>query len=216
MGNVNRLPVLNPIGSKTVNEGELLEFTITASDPDGDDLDYSAGNLPTGASFDPVTQAFSWIPDYDQAGNYPDVLFTVTDNGAPPESDSEAITITVEKAQPKSVDNLVSISVGRPSYDRRTGQFSVNVTVTNTSGTIISEPVWLIIEGISNPNVTLAAGDGITSDGKEYIDMSGLLGDGHLDIGESITLQVHFNNPNRVLFTFEPSVRGIILPDNGN
>ncbi len=109
-----------------------------------------------------------------------------------------------------SVDQLVSIYVGRASYNRRTGQFSINVTVTNTSDTIISEPVWLIIEGISNPNVTLASGDGITSDGKEYIDLSGLLGDGYLDTGESITSQVHFNNPNRERFTFEVSTRGII------
>jgi hypothetical protein len=50
VGDVNRPPALNTIGAKSVDEDSLLTFTITASDPDGDDLTYSAGNVPTGAS----------------------------------------------------------------------------------------------------------------------------------------------------------------------
>lgn len=90
----NSPPVLNPIGSKTVDEAHLLEFTITASDPDGDSLTYSASNLPTGANFDAVAQTFTWTPGYGAAGNY-NVTFTVTDNGTPIQSDSEQVTITV-------------------------------------------------------------------------------------------------------------------------
>jgi hypothetical protein len=93
---VNQAPVLDPIGNQSVNEGQLLQFTVTASDPDpGDTLTYSATNLPTGASFDPLTQIFTWAPDFGQEGSYPNVTFTVTDDGTPVESDSEAITITV-------------------------------------------------------------------------------------------------------------------------
>src|SRR3989338_1079545 len=47
----NSLPVLDPIGNKAVNEMEPLEFTVMASDPDGDQLIYSASNLPEGATF---------------------------------------------------------------------------------------------------------------------------------------------------------------------
>jgi hypothetical protein len=85
--------VLSPIGSQTANEGALLSFTVTGSDPDaGDTLTYSASNLPSGASFDPATQTFTWTPGYDQAGNHV-VTFQVTDAGAL--SDSEDVTITV-------------------------------------------------------------------------------------------------------------------------
>jgi hypothetical protein len=90
----NRPPVLNSIGAKSVDENSLLRFTITASDPDGDDLTYSAGNLPTGASFNAASQTFSWTPGYGAAGNYT-VTFRVTDNGSPLQSDSEEVTITV-------------------------------------------------------------------------------------------------------------------------
>jgi len=56
--------VLDSIGAKSVDEGELLEFTITATDPDGNDLTYSASNVPAGAGFDPITQTFTWTPGF--------------------------------------------------------------------------------------------------------------------------------------------------------
>ena len=92
VGNVNRPPVLGTIGSKSVDEGTPLTFTVTASDPDGDNLTFSASNVPTGASFNPSTRVFSWTPAFGDAGNY-DVTFTVTDDGTPAESDSEVVTI---------------------------------------------------------------------------------------------------------------------------
>ena len=94
VGDVNRPPVLNPISSKSVSENQLLTFVVTATDPDGDNLVYSTGNLPEGASFDPATQTFTWIPGYDAAGNYT-ITFKVTDDGFPSISDQEDVTITV-------------------------------------------------------------------------------------------------------------------------
>ncbi len=91
---INSPPVLNPIGNKIVDEGNLLEFTVTAADPDGDTLSYSVDNLPTGSNFDPQTQLFSWTPEFNQSGSY-QVVFIVTDSGLPSQSDSETITITV-------------------------------------------------------------------------------------------------------------------------
>ena len=107
VGDVNRPPVLNPIGAKTVEEDQLLEFTITASDPDGDALTYSAGNVPAGASFSADTQTFSWTPDFGAAGNY-SVTFTVTDSGTPAQSDSEIVIIDVlnESQAPAAPANL--------------------------------------------------------------------------------------------------------------
>jgi len=97
VGNVNRPPVLAPIGNKTVAAGSTLSFVITASDPDGDPLTYSAdlSALPAGASFNPATQTFTWIPALGVSGTFQPVTFTVTDGGSPAESDWEAIAITV-------------------------------------------------------------------------------------------------------------------------
>jgi hypothetical protein len=88
----NRPPVLAPIGSKTVNEGSPLSFTISATDPDGNTLTYSTGALPSGATFNGGTRTFSWVPTYNQAGNH-QATFSVSDGSL---SDSETITVSVK------------------------------------------------------------------------------------------------------------------------
>ena len=101
---VNRPPVLNPIGPKTVSEGDLLQFTVTASDPDipTQTLIYSASNLPPGATFNPTTRVFSWTPSSGQAGVYPNVHFVVSD-GYLTDSEDITITVTTEKPPPPPV-----------------------------------------------------------------------------------------------------------------
>jgi hypothetical protein len=91
---VNQPPVLNPIGPKTVSVGDLLQFTVTASDPDlpAQTLTFSASNFPLGATFNPITRVFSWTPTSGQAGVYSGVHFEVSDGAL---TDSEDITITV-------------------------------------------------------------------------------------------------------------------------
>ena len=88
---VNQAPVFNPIGSKTVAEGNELAFSVNAGDADGNILNYSASGLPAGATFSATTHAFSWIPGSDQAGSY-SVTFQVSDGTA---TDTETVAITV-------------------------------------------------------------------------------------------------------------------------
>ncbi len=83
-------PVLDPIGNRVTEAELLLEFAISATDPNNDSLDYSAFNLPAGANF--AGQIFSWTPGADQVGTYPGILFEVFDGK---HTDSESITITV-------------------------------------------------------------------------------------------------------------------------
>jgi len=85
----NQAPELDQIGDKSVFEGDLLQFVVTAIDLEDDPLTYTAINLPSGASFN--NQIFSWTPNYDQSGSY-DVVFVVSDGSS---TDAETITITV-------------------------------------------------------------------------------------------------------------------------
>ncbi len=78
VADVNRPPSLNPIGDQTVSEGGLLEFQVSGSDPDGDELTYTVTGLPAGAAFDTATHTFSWTPAYDQGGTHT-VTFSVSD-----------------------------------------------------------------------------------------------------------------------------------------
>jgi hypothetical protein len=74
----NHAPVFGPLAAASVNQGEIVTMNVTASDPEGDALTYSASNLPTGATFNPTVQQFIWSPTYNQEGNYT-VTFSVTD-----------------------------------------------------------------------------------------------------------------------------------------
>lgn len=88
----NSAPILLSIGDKSVNENSLLEFTISATDIDGDALTYSSENLPSGSTFDSTTGIFSWTPNYEQSGIYPNIKFSVSDGSL---IAIENITITV-------------------------------------------------------------------------------------------------------------------------
>lgn len=90
----NNPPVFDAIANQQVTELQPLSFTVNASDPDGNKLTYSATNLPAGATFDPASGFFYWIPGYDQGGSYT-VRFQVTDDGTPPGSATMDVTITV-------------------------------------------------------------------------------------------------------------------------
>ncbi|MEK6567159.1 MAG: putative Ig domain-containing protein, partial [Candidatus Omnitrophota bacterium] len=93
--NTNTPPVLAPIGAKSIAEGSVLTFTLSASDADGDSLTYSSSNLPTGASFNVNSRRFSWTPTFPQVGSY-NVTFSVNDgNGG---TASETVIITVISA----------------------------------------------------------------------------------------------------------------------
>ncbi len=63
VGAVNRAPVFAPIGNKTVITGNLLNFTVNATDPDDSSLTYSAADLPAPATSDPATGLVPQIPD---------------------------------------------------------------------------------------------------------------------------------------------------------
>ena len=85
----NRQPILGAIGNKSISENERLSFSMSASDPDGDAITYSADGLPSGASLS--GQSFAWTPTYSQAGVY-QVAFGASDGQ---NQDTETITITV-------------------------------------------------------------------------------------------------------------------------
>ena len=121
----NRAPSFATIEPKTVKENELLTFTTPASDPDREDagkLSFSASNLPEGATYDTLTQTFSWKPTYEQSGNYT-VSFRVVDTGidGTPLSDLIEVPISV-------------IHVNRPpvmdSVESKTGEENTPITFT--------------------------------------------------------------------------------------
>ena len=86
-------PILTVPDPVTVDEGQLVNFSVSATNPNGGTLTFSANNLPFGATFDPGTQTFNWTPNAAQGGPKPyTVSFTVTDGQF---SNTKSVSITV-------------------------------------------------------------------------------------------------------------------------
>lgn len=96
----------------TVNQGESVSFSVTASDVDGSDIiTLSATSLPPNAVFNQVvgsgsvTGNFSFTPDYTQSGTF-SAVFQATDN-AGGSSSLRTVIINVNEIQ---IDRLFSTS----------------------------------------------------------------------------------------------------------
>ncbi|MBK7141794.1 MAG: tandem-95 repeat protein [bacterium] len=92
--NVNQSPVLAAIGPRATTEGAVLNFGVSAADPDATTPILTTSALPTNASFTDNgngTGTFNFAPDFTQAGPY-SVTFYASDGTA---IDSEVVAITV-------------------------------------------------------------------------------------------------------------------------
>src|SRR5262249_13859820 len=92
----NHPPVLVAPGNQTIAEGSELHLTLQASDPDpGQRLTFSlVGQVPPGASIDPVTGLFTWTPGHGPTSV--EVTVRVTDNGSPNLFTEQTFTIFVQ------------------------------------------------------------------------------------------------------------------------
>lgn len=92
--NVNRPPSITAPISASTQEGGLLEFPVTATDPDDEFISLGADSLPVNANFSETsdsTAIFSWTPNAGEAGEYR-VVFFVTDGEL---ADTAVTVITV-------------------------------------------------------------------------------------------------------------------------
>lgn len=145
----NRAPTLSAIGNKTVAKNNQLSLVITATDPDNDDLIYTATNLPSGSAFNSSTRTFSWTPS--AAGTH-NITLTVSDGEL---TDSETIIIIVNsESQPNDPPEAQSQSIAVLEDDST----SIILSATDLDGdtltyTITSNPSHGILSGIA-PNLT--------------------------------------------------------------
>lgn len=130
-------PVLATIGSRQINQGGTVAFTATATDQDGNAINYMYDVIedktpPTGLSLPGTTQSFSWsnttIP-----GNYW-LRFTATD-AVDDLSDSEDVVFTVGNVnRPPTLDPIGD----RVVQNNQQIQFTVTATDPENNGLTFS------------------------------------------------------------------------------
>ena len=110
-------PVLTVPGAQTVNENELLTFTVSASDPDGQTCDMLVSSRPSGATFGDNgnnTGTFRWTPTPSQVGTYV-VTFTADDTFGGIDTESVSIEVRSVNAVPV-LDPIADRSVERGGF----------------------------------------------------------------------------------------------------
>jgi len=147
-------PILNPIGSKTVTQGTLLNFVITATSPTGLNLTYAISGKPSTANFtdnNDTTATFSWIPDVSNIG-VSSIKFTVSDGT---KTTSETILLTVNNISivpPAPVE--VPVEVVAPSHSSNGGGY-IDTTVCGDWSTCNSDGTQTQMCTYPNSNTTL-------------------------------------------------------------
>jgi len=159
-------PVQSPIGDKPVDEGQWLNFTVSATDADGDNIIY--GTNASRGFLNPTTGSFSWLTTYTDSGTYAWYFNSSDEYGGVA---TETITVTVNNVP-------LSVTSSSPPSDPTTTQgteqsFSMSLNRTGSvtwymngiqvqnNASVTSAVYTNSTAGIGTWNVTASATDSI-------------------------------------------------------
>jgi len=175
----NRAPAFTSTPVATATLRELYLYTVTATDPDGDDLSFAVTEGPVGMFIDPVTGDVTWTPADDQGGNQL-VTLRVSDPDGLVDTQSFQITVvTPENRPPRITSTPVTPHLLSPvAGDATVFDLSTWTQFTYTQSTL-GQPRWTF-----NNDFTQARQNNNSKP-------SALLSDTELDFGQiSCTLRV--------------------------
>ncbi|MBA4406902.1 hypothetical protein C0389_06475 [bacterium] len=181
---VNNPPVFDSVPAKNINEGELLSFTVNATDPESLPVTYTTGTLPLGANFNPTTKTFTWTPGFDQAGPYT-VEFRASDGNSTTSINVSITVVQVNKAPVFTLPVSGTFTIAEAATTNNTIVFAASgppaiafSMVPNTpaltwasfnpaTATLTLTPGYGVAGAVPGGNYTItirATGDGLTTD----------------------------------------------------
>ncbi|MEW5701768.1 MAG: Ig-like domain-containing protein [Candidatus Zixiibacteriota bacterium] len=244
VNHVNLAPILDPIGPRSVFEGDTLKFRVHATDADLDSIRLFTSILPTNAAFvDSGNGAGSFVftPSFTQSGTYY-ITFAAQDPSAA--TDNELVTITVsEKGNqapvlapigPKSVAEGAHLTFGVSATDPDADSViltaesvPLNATFTdngNGTGSFVFDPDYTQA-GVYN--VRFIASDGALADSEivaitvsdvNRVPVLASIGPKSVNEGQNLTFGVSATDPDAdsVILTAENVPLHATFTDNGN
>jgi adhesin/invasin len=91
----NNFPIIDDLPDRQIVEGNLIAFSLSASDADNDPIRFGAKNLPPGAIFDSLrTLRFDWLADASNSAGRYEVSFLAYDSRGG--VDEEVVVIDVQ------------------------------------------------------------------------------------------------------------------------
>ncbi|MEM7263677.1 MAG: putative Ig domain-containing protein, partial [Planctomycetota bacterium] len=138
-----RPPVPEPIGTVFGTEGIVLEFTVRATDPNGDPPRFEIDSGPDGLTIDENSGLATWTPRFGEAGDHR-IRVRVIDGAEPALSAVTSGLIRVAEG-----NRAPRIGLTGPVYGREGVLLSVSLDVTDDEGDSLSYSVDPMPEGLS-------------------------------------------------------------------
>jgi hypothetical protein len=111
---LNSPPTLTPIPDQSTGEGVPIDIPVSATDPEGHNITYTATGQPGFCSFTDnsgQTGNFRCSPGSGSAGSW-NITITATDDGPVPASSSDLFVLTVSANNPPNLTNVPNQSMG--------------------------------------------------------------------------------------------------------
>ncbi|MCU4154678.1 tandem-95 repeat protein [Carboxylicivirga sp. A043] len=186
--NVNDLPEITSTDEEAATQGTLYEYTITATDEDGDNIQFSLSNTPSWLALSDNTSTstkLSGTPGNDEVGDN-NVTLVVSDGNA---SFNHTFTITVANINDAPTFTSTAVTAVDEdiaySYDIVVNDIDVGDNLTITAPT---KPAWLTFSDGTDGTASLTG----TPSNSEVGDHSVVLNanDGTVDVQQSFTITV--------------------------
>jgi hypothetical protein len=174
----NSAPTISGDATAYARVGHSYDYQPTSSDPDGDNLSFSADNLPPWASIDEKSGRITGTPTANDLGEYEDITITVAD--ASHHTPAQPFSITVlnpttgiatlqwelpaAKVNGAPLDDLggYRIVYGRNADDLDHSVFINDPSQTSYEFTTLEEGIWYFaviavnVNGLEGPPTTAA------------------------------------------------------------
>ncbi len=148
---VNSAPMLAVVTNRTINEGQLLAITNSATDNDlpANQLTFSLGGVvPTGATINPTNGIFRWQPTETQGPSTNLISIIVTDNGTPSLGATQQFTVVVR-------DTLSDFELAFGSTNLMAGESGTIPIVLRSSLDLTNISLLVAVPGIQLTNLSL-------------------------------------------------------------
>ncbi|MDF2153608.1 Ig-like domain-containing protein [Vibrio sp. CAU 1672] len=109
VNNVNDAPIISGTPMLVIDEDTSYRFVPTASDADGNSLNFSITKKPAWATFDPTTGTLSGTPLDQHVGKYPDIQISVSDGSDQDSLDSFSIEVVNTNDAPVGQDFVFTL-----------------------------------------------------------------------------------------------------------
>ncbi len=95
----NSAPTVDPLAAVTVDEGDTVSFTVTATDADipADAITYGLANAPAGMTIDPASGAVTWPTGEADGPRTYQVTVRATDSGSPNLTGEAVVAVIVRE-----------------------------------------------------------------------------------------------------------------------